>query len=138
MSIIPTAKVRLDKTMPPKKNLIFAPAAFNLADTTRMIEIAKGITAHDVASKVSEIQFILDGGDSVILITAHCDVYEACLVEKQGGKMATEFCEKCKQAHPGRSCDYDDRGECAETVNVEETPESSSETPKHLKKHPDR
>ena len=52
--------------------------------------------------------------------------------------MATEFCEKCKQAHPGRACDYDDRGECAETVNVEETPESSTETPKDLKKQPDR
>ncbi len=26
--------------------------------------------------------------------------------------MATQFCEKCKQAHPGRICDYDDDGEC--------------------------
>src|SRR5262249_29178636 len=24
--------------------------------------------------------------------------------------MATELCQKCKQAHPGRSCDYDDKG----------------------------
>ncbi len=44
--------------------------------------------------------------------------------------MATEFCQKCKQAHPGRACDYDDQGECAETLNVDETPESSSETPR--------
>lgn len=29
--------------------------------------------------------------------------------------MATEFCQKCKQSHPGRVCDYDDQGECAET-----------------------
>jgi hypothetical protein len=29
--------------------------------------------------------------------------------------MATEFCQKCKKAHPGRDCDYDDAGECAET-----------------------
>jgi hypothetical protein len=29
--------------------------------------------------------------------------------------MATEFCQKCKKAHPGRDCDYDDTGECAET-----------------------
>ena len=29
--------------------------------------------------------------------------------------MATEFCQKCKKAHPGRECDYDDTGECAET-----------------------
>ncbi len=30
--------------------------------------------------------------------------------------MATQFCQKCKQAHPGRVCDYDEKGECAETV----------------------
>ena len=31
--------------------------------------------------------------------------------------MATEFCQKCKQAHPGRICDYDDKGECGETLD---------------------
>ena len=35
--------------------------------------------------------------------------------------MATEFCQKCKQSHPGRVCDYDDRGECSETADVDET-----------------
>ena len=30
--------------------------------------------------------------------------------------MATQLCEKCKQAHPGRVCDYDEKGECAETA----------------------
>ena len=35
--------------------------------------------------------------------------------------MATQFCEKCKQAHPGRVCDYDDEGECAEAVDANET-----------------
>ena len=34
--------------------------------------------------------------------------------------MATQFCQKCKQSHPGRTCDYDDKGECAETLDVEE------------------
>ena len=34
--------------------------------------------------------------------------------------MATQFCQKCKQAHPGRVCDYDDKGECSETVDVDE------------------
>jgi hypothetical protein len=29
--------------------------------------------------------------------------------------MATEFCQKCKQAHPGRECDYDENSDCAET-----------------------
>ena len=32
--------------------------------------------------------------------------------------MATQLCEKCKQAHPGRACDYDEKGECAETIAV--------------------
>jgi hypothetical protein len=48
--------------------------------------------------------------------------------------MATEFCQKCKQAHPGRTCDYDDQGECAEMINVDETPKSSSETSREPKK----
>jgi hypothetical protein len=32
--------------------------------------------------------------------------------------MATEFCQKCKQAHPGQTCDYDDKGDCAETADL--------------------
>jgi hypothetical protein len=35
--------------------------------------------------------------------------------------MATEFCQKCQQTHPGRTCDYDEKGECAETLDVDET-----------------
>jgi hypothetical protein len=41
--------------------------------------------------------------------------------------MATEFCQKCKQAHPGRACDYDDKGECAETVDVNKDVEASTD-----------
>jgi len=37
--------------------------------------------------------------------------------------MATEFCQKCKQAHPGRVCDYDDQGECSETLDAQDTVE---------------
>jgi hypothetical protein len=33
--------------------------------------------------------------------------------------MATEFCQRCKQAHAGRICDYDQAGECAETRAVQ-------------------
>ena len=47
----------------PMKSLLFAPAAFNLAETTRMIEIAKGVRDHAEASKVFDIQFMADGGD---------------------------------------------------------------------------
>ena len=32
--------------------------------------------------------------------------------------MAPQLCQKCKQAHPGRVCDYDEKGECAETIDV--------------------
>ncbi len=35
--------------------------------------------------------------------------------------MATQLCQKCKQAHPGRACDYDEKGECAETNVVNAT-----------------
>jgi hypothetical protein len=44
--------------------------------------------------------------------------------------MATEFCQKCKQTHPGRTCDYDYKGECAETLDVDETPRPSGEASK--------
>jgi hypothetical protein len=39
--------------------------------------------------------------------------------------MATEFCQKCKQSHPGRLCDYDERGECAETIDIEQEKETT-------------
>ncbi len=32
--------------------------------------------------------------------------------------MATELCQKCKQTHPGRACDYDEKGDCAETADL--------------------
>jgi hypothetical protein len=33
--------------------------------------------------------------------------------------MATEFCQRCKQSHPGRLCDYDEKGDCADPVDTE-------------------
>ncbi len=41
--------------------------------------------------------------------------------------MATQLCQKCKQAHPGRVCDYDEKGECAETGGLNEVAEASNE-----------
>jgi hypothetical protein len=41
-----------------KKILLFAPVTFDLAETTRMIEIAKGVVNHPVANQVFDIQFI--------------------------------------------------------------------------------
>ena len=53
-----------------KMILLFTPAAFNLAETTWMIEIAKGVARHPDACKVFDIQFMSDGGDFEQLITA--------------------------------------------------------------------
>jgi UDP:flavonoid glycosyltransferase YjiC (YdhE family) len=47
----------------PKKLLLFAPVTFDLAETTRMLEIAKGIVNHPAAGKVFDLQFISNGGD---------------------------------------------------------------------------
>jgi len=41
--------------------------------------------------------------------------------------MATQFCQKCKQTHPGRTCDYDEKGECAETLDADENAKPSGE-----------
>ena len=41
--------------------------------------------------------------------------------------MATQFCQKCKQAHPGRVCDYDDKGDCGETADVDDNPKPPEE-----------
>ena len=40
--------------------------------------------------------------------------------------MATEFCQKCKQAHPGRDCDYDDKGDCAETADLSDAAKAAT------------
>jgi UDP:flavonoid glycosyltransferase YjiC (YdhE family) len=55
----------------PKKILLFAPCAFNLAETSRMVEIAKGIEHHPIASRIFDIHFISDGGDFEQLIEKH-------------------------------------------------------------------
>ena len=44
--------------------------------------------------------------------------------------MATRLCQKCRQAHPGRVCDYDEKGECAETISVNEVAQTGTEPSK--------
>jgi len=51
-----------------KKVLLFAPCAYNLAETTRMIQIAKGVSEHERAGECFDIQFISEGGDFEYLI----------------------------------------------------------------------
>ena len=42
--------------MTPKQILLFAPCAFNLAETTRMVEIAKAVVSHPTVSKAFDIR----------------------------------------------------------------------------------
>jgi hypothetical protein len=42
-----------------RKVLLFAPCAFNLAETSRMVEIAKGVRHHPIASQVFDVHFYL-------------------------------------------------------------------------------
>src|SRR5512146_1071665 len=51
-----------------KRCILFAPVTFDLAETTRMLEIAKGVRSHPQASKAFDIQFISNGGDLEHLI----------------------------------------------------------------------
>jgi hypothetical protein len=55
-----------------RKVLLFAPCAFNLAETSRMVEIAKGVRHHPIASQVfRRSTFISDGGEFEQLIEKH-------------------------------------------------------------------
>ncbi len=45
--------------------------------------------------------------------------------------MATQLCQKCKQIHSGRVCDYDEKGECAETIGVDEAAQPRKEPSKN-------
>jgi hypothetical protein len=44
--------------------------------------------------------------------------------------MATQLCEKCKQGHPGRVCDHDDKAECAETIGVDKVAQPDNDPSK--------
>lgn len=52
-----------------KRTLVFTPAAYNLAETSRMVEIAKGILDNPQAHSAFDFHFISEGGDFERLIT---------------------------------------------------------------------
>lgn len=62
--------------------------------------------------------------------------FAAYIQIRKGISMSTEFCSQCKQSHPGRACDYDDQGECAETVPQPETPTANSAPAKEASVQP--
>ena len=47
--------------------------------------------------------------------------------------MATQLCQKCKQAHPGRVCDSDEQAECGETTAVNQVAQPRNEPSKDKK-----
>ena len=55
----------------PQKTLLFAPCVFNLAETSRTLEIANGVARDPVGSNAFDIHFISDGGDFESLIEKH-------------------------------------------------------------------
>ena len=54
-----------------KRPLVFAPCAFNLAETSRMVEIAKAVVRDVTASHVFDVHFISDGGEFESMIERH-------------------------------------------------------------------
>jgi len=54
-----------------KRIMLFAPCAYNLAETSRMLEIAKAIRCHPEGCRAFELAFISDGGDFEQLIEKH-------------------------------------------------------------------
>ena len=54
-----------------KRVLLFAPAGYSLAETSRMVEIAKGIMRHPKAREAFEVRFISEGGKFGELAAAH-------------------------------------------------------------------
>ena len=52
--------------------------------------------------------------------------------------MATEFCQQCKQSHPGRACDYNEKSDCSETINADEVADASSTKSKDQEKEKER
>lgn len=60
-----------DSSSNASKTLLFAPCAYNLAETSRMVEIALGVARDPAGSKVFQSHFISDGGDFEPLIEKH-------------------------------------------------------------------
>ena len=54
----------------PPRTLVFAPACYNLAETTRMLEIAKALARHPRGPETFTIRFMSEGGEFERLIEA--------------------------------------------------------------------
>jgi hypothetical protein len=65
---------------------------------------------------------------SVLMLGTKCHLN----LRAKRSEMATEFCQRCKQSHPGRLCDYDDEGECAEMVDRRDSSEGDVESTRAL------
>lgn len=51
-----------------RKKILFAPTTYNLAETTRMLDIARGVSRHEFAKDIFEVYFLSEGGQFERLI----------------------------------------------------------------------
>src|SRR5664279_2987516 len=59
-----------------RKTLVFAPACYNLAETTRMLEIAKAMASDPQIAALFDLRFMSEGGEFEQLIEAEGFVVE--------------------------------------------------------------
>jgi hypothetical protein len=81
-----------------KRVLLFAPCAYNLAETSRMIEIAKAVRTHPHASAAFEIRFISEGGAFEPLIEEN-----GFVVEKLNPRITQEKIERVYKLDKGEA-----------------------------------
>ena len=81
-----------------KRVLLFAPCAYNLAETSRIIEIAKAVRTHPHASAAFEIRFISEGGAFEPLIEEN-----GFVVEKLNPRITQEKIERTYKLDKGEA-----------------------------------
>ncbi len=75
----------------PTKTLVFTPACYNLAETTRMLEIAKALAKHPRGPETFTIRFMSEGGEFERLIKAEgfsVDTIEPRVTEEKIAQIA--------------------------------------------------
>jgi UDP:flavonoid glycosyltransferase YjiC (YdhE family) len=68
-----------------RKRILFAPATYNLAETTRMLDIARGVSRHEFAKDIFEVYFLSEGGQFERLIEK-----EGYTLERSGPPLTDE------------------------------------------------
>lgn len=74
-----------------RKTLVFAPACYNLAETTRMLEIAKAMVSDARIREIFEVRFMSEGGEFERLIEAEgftLDTIEPVITQEKIAQIA--------------------------------------------------